>query len=229
MSAPTRRHGDVLREAVDLAGCRALDIGCGDGALVRLMTKGGARATGLEISQAQLARARAAAVVGDEDYRVGRGEALPFADGAFGLVVFFNSLHHVPLDLQAAALAEAGRVLAPGGRLYVLEPLADGPFFEVMRLVDDETEVRAAAYRCLREIAEGPLLRQTRELTYDAPSRYDSFAAMEAQILAVDPARRPAVTRHREELRRRFEALAECGEGGFVFSHLYRLNLFQRC
>ena len=228
MSHPTRRHGEVLREAVQLAGRRALDVGCGDGALVRLMTHAGAEATGLEISEDKLARARAAEPAGGENYRAGRGEALPFGDGAFDLVVFFNSLHHVPTAAQAEALREAARVLAPGGLLYVLEPLADGPFFEVMRLVDDETAVRAAAYECLRAAADDGLFDHLREYRYDAPSRYASFAAFEEQILAVDPGRGPAFARHRETLRARFESAAARSEEGYGFSHLYRLNLLAR-
>jgi ubiquinone/menaquinone biosynthesis C-methylase UbiE len=58
------------------------------------------------------------------------GERLPFAAAAFDLVLLFNSLHHVPVDRQGAALAEAARVLRPGGDLLVAEPLAEGPWFD---------------------------------------------------------------------------------------------------
>ncbi|MEE9479068.1 MAG: methionine biosynthesis protein MetW, partial [Kiloniellales bacterium] len=51
MSAhPARTHGEVLHETLSLSGLRVLDIGCGDGSLVRLMTRQSAKATGLEIS-----------------------------------------------------------------------------------------------------------------------------------------------------------------------------------
>jgi SAM-dependent methyltransferase len=142
---PNRKSADVVREVLPLRGARVLDVGCGDGSLVRLMTKEGAAAIGLEISDRQLARARAETPVGDESYRVGRAETLPFEDHAFDIVAFYNSLHHVPVDSQDEALAESARVLASGGHLFVVEPLAEGPMFELMRPVDDETEVRAAA------------------------------------------------------------------------------------
>ena len=41
-SAPRRKHSAVLREILPLAGARITDIGCGDGGLVRLMTRAGA-------------------------------------------------------------------------------------------------------------------------------------------------------------------------------------------
>lgn len=51
--------------------------------------------------------------------------ALPFADGAFANVVAIDTLHH--LARPGVALAEAGRVLAGGGRLLLVEPWT-GPF-----------------------------------------------------------------------------------------------------
>jgi SAM-dependent methyltransferase len=52
-------------------------------------------------------------------------EALPFGDGSLGALVMFDVLHH--LRQPARFLAEAVRVLAPGGRVVLLEPYV-GPF-----------------------------------------------------------------------------------------------------
>lgn len=60
-SLPRRKHREVIEELLALDGARVADIGCGDGALTRLMTRLGARVTGVEPSADQLARARAAA------------------------------------------------------------------------------------------------------------------------------------------------------------------------
>ena len=110
---PRRRHLDVLRELLDPAGKRVIDVGCGDGALARALTREGARVTGVEIDGTMLAPALAALPAGDERYVEGRGESLPFADESADVVIYFNSLHHVPAGLQAKALAEARRVLVP--------------------------------------------------------------------------------------------------------------------
>ena len=104
-SYPRRESTDVVREFLSLPDARVLDVGCGDGSLVRMMVREGAQATGLEISDSQLARARAESPVGGESYRVGRAEALPFEGKIFDVVVFFNSLHHVPIEFQEKALA----------------------------------------------------------------------------------------------------------------------------
>ena len=69
------------------------------------------------------------------------------------LVLFVFSLHHVPAGKLAGALAEARRVLRPSGRLYVAEPLAQGPHQYVMELFHDETAVRKPAAEALANFA----------------------------------------------------------------------------
>ena len=142
---PRRKHREVIEELLALDGARVADIGCGDGALTRLMTRLGARVTGVEPSADQLARARAAEPAGNEDYLQGVAEDLPLPDASLDVAVFFNSLHHVPVAHQAQALQEAARALEPGGRLCVIEPLAEGPHFQANRGIEDETEVRDRA------------------------------------------------------------------------------------
>jgi ubiquinone/menaquinone biosynthesis C-methylase UbiE len=227
-SYPRRDSADVVREHLRLPGARVLDIGCGDGALVRLMAREGAEATGLEISESQFAHARAASPAGNESYRVGRAEALPFDDNSFDVVVFFNSLHHVPTSVQERALVEAARVLVPGGHLLVVEPLAEGPLFTFMRPVDDETEVRAAAYAALRRAAEGPTYQEIREYSFASDYCYESFEAFKESVLRVDSSRRANFERHEPRLREAFERTARPAANGFSFTHPKRLNLLKR-
>jgi ubiquinone/menaquinone biosynthesis C-methylase UbiE len=227
-SYPRQESSDVVRDSLSLPDARVLDIGCGDGALVRMMTREGAQATGLEISETQLARARAESPVGSESYRVGRAEALPFEDGAFDIVVFFNSLHHVAIEVHEKALAEAARVLETGGHLFVMEPVAEGPLFELMRPVDDETEVRAAAYAALRHAADGPDFKQIREYSFATDYCYASFEAFKDSVLQVDGSRRAAFEAHEAQLRMHFERTANRTEGGYGFTHPKRLNLLKR-
>ena len=227
-SYPRRDSIDVVRESLSLPDARVLDVGCGDGALVRMMTREGAQATGLEINEAQLARARAETPVGGESYRVGRAEALPIEDGAFDIVVFFNSLHHVPIESQEEAIVEAARVLETGGRLFVMEPVAEGPLFELMRPVDDETEVRAAAYAALRRAANGPAFEEIREYGFATDYCYASFEAFKDGVLQVDGSRRAALELHEAQLREDFERTADRTDGGYSFTHPKRLNLLER-
>ena len=225
---PRRKHGQVIAELLDLAGARVADIGCGDGGLVRLMTRMGARVTGIEPSPGQLARARTAEPAGAEDYIRAGAEALPLAEAALEGAVFFNSLHHVPVPLQVQALEEAARVLGTGGFLYILEPLAEGPSFRAGRLIDDETEVRARAYEAILAAAEGALFRAERETSYLTAVRYESFAQFRDDHIAVDERRRPRVEALEPALRSAFEANGELRDGVFHFDQPCRLNLLRR-
>lgn len=97
---------------------RALDIGTGTGTLARGLAGLGLDVTGLDPSAAlmeEAARLDAGAGV-FVDYREGRAEALPMADGAFDLVTAGQCWHWFDRTLAAA---ECARVLAPGGRLLI--------------------------------------------------------------------------------------------------------------
>lgn len=93
----------------------ALDIGCGEGRFCRIMKDLGLKTTGLDPTRALLDTARERDPSGD--YVEGVGEALPFPDAKFDLVVSYLSLIDIP-DIRAA-IPEMARVLAPGGVLLI--------------------------------------------------------------------------------------------------------------
>lgn len=225
--APVRRHPEVIAELIPLDGTRVVDVGCGDGALTRLLTKRGAKAVGLEISQAKLKRALAAPAVGDERYLEGSGERLPFADSSADTIIYLNSFHHVPVTAQAAALAEAARVLVPGGRLLILEPLAQGAFFDLVRAIEDETEIRAQAHAAIQAAAQHGL-RMLQEVWYDCPVKFADFAAFERSVVAVDEARVAAFARLKGELEQGFAAKGDARADGTYFAQPFRASLLEK-
>ncbi len=224
---PLLKHTEVLRQRLALEGATIADVGCGDGGLVRVLARGGAWVIGIDPGPQQLARARAAEPAGDEAYVCALGEALPLPEACLDTLIYFNALHHVPVAVQGAALEEAARVLRPGGTLYVQEPLAEGAYFDLMRPIEDETEVRARAYEALKAAANGKL-RETEEFVYRAPFKVKSLEAFLSGLIAVDPARRPAVEAAETSLRQGFLAAAEQRDGAFWFEIPSRLNLLRR-
>jgi SAM-dependent methyltransferase len=95
---------------------RLLDVGCGSGLALRLAADRGASVTGLDASPGLLEHARRR--VPGAPLVQGELEQLPFADGSFDVVTGFNSFQYAAQP--AVALAEAARVLAPGGRVLYL-------------------------------------------------------------------------------------------------------------
>lgn len=225
MAPSVRRHTEVLLEATAIRGRRLLEIGCGDGRLLCWAQAQGAAPFGLDPSIDQLARARGNAP--DAPLVAGRGERLPFAGASFDRVLCFNSLHHVPLASQWDALAEIARVLVSGGELLVVEPVAEGEHFALLRQIDDETEVRREAFRAMHAAATLGL-RMMQEQFYDNRVVEPSAAAMLARFLAVDPSRAAALDGLADEIDRLFATMGTPVEGGRAFIQPMRLNLLQR-
>lgn len=220
-----RRNTDVIVETLALDGKRVVDVGCGDGGLARHLAKFGARVLGVECSPRQLAKARAAEPQPSVTIVEGVGQALPAPSNEFDYVVFFNSLHHVPVPLMGAALAEAARVLKPGGTVYVSEPIAEGPFFATCRPVDDETEVRARAYQAL-QAAGG--LRMSREFRYLHNVQMRNFDAFRDRIISANSEREARFDAMAEELKALFEANATRTDEGWCFDQPMRVNLLEK-
>ena len=124
-----RRLGPRFRKALSLAkvqpGQRVLDIGCGRGELVIHSALRGARAVGIDYSETAVAIAREALASHPPDVRQRASFALMdarrlgFADASFDTAFMTDVVEHLAPPELAAALAEAHRVLRPGGRLVV--------------------------------------------------------------------------------------------------------------
>lgn len=221
-----RRNADVIVETLALEGKRVIDVGCGDGHLVRLMAKRGAHVLGVECSPRQLAKARAAETIADEEIVEGVGQALPAPDCSADVVVFFNSLHHIPAAAMAQALAEARRVLKPGGIVYVSEPLAEGQFYATCRPVDDEAGVRAQAYQALRS---APGFIQAEEFVYLHTVRMESYEAFRERIISANAEREARFAAMDQDMRDLFAVNATpSGDNAFTFDQPMRVNLLKR-
>jgi len=108
------------------AGWRVLDVGCGTGAALAEYAAAGCVVSGIDSSEAMLAKARA--LLGeDSDLRLGDAADLPYENESFDLVLASLVLHEMPADDRRAVLAEMARVVKPGGAAIVVE-LGPGPY-----------------------------------------------------------------------------------------------------
>jgi ubiquinone/menaquinone biosynthesis C-methylase UbiE len=177
-----KSHVDALLATIGpVEGLRVIDIGCGEGHMARALAKLGADVTGYDpfIEETEPTQH------GSGRYRLVKApaDALSEPDQTADLVLFIFSLHHVPGSKLAGALAEARRVLRPSGRLYVAEPLPQGPHQYVMELFHDETAVRKAAAEALTQFAR-PRFAADAIATYADKRRYQSFDIFAERMIA---------------------------------------------
>ena len=145
----------VVRHALgvdSLEGLRAVDVGCSAGFIADELALAGATTSGVDIDEPGLEKARER--FGERvDFRLARGEDLPFDDDSVDVAVLNHIYEHV-VD-PAAVVADIHRVLRPGGLLYlgvghrwqVIEPHHRLPFLSWLP--------RGAADRYLRLTGKG--------------------------------------------------------------------------
>jgi SAM-dependent methyltransferase len=128
-------------DGVDL-GDDVLEVGPGLGATTRVLARRPGRLSVIELEHSSAERLRrefAPAV----DVIQGDATAMPFEDGRFSAVACFTMLHHLPSpELQDRLLAEARRVLRPGGVLAGTDSLGGSLVFSLFHIAD--TFVRVA-------------------------------------------------------------------------------------
>jgi|GEM_PF-589831 len=115
------RQHELYAEARKIVpGGRALEIGFGDGHLLRLLSQS-YECHAADISEENVEQMRAA--VPSVEFRVaGTDGKLPYPDGFFDLFVASEVLEHMDDAQLAVAVAEIGRVLKPGGHALVTVP-----------------------------------------------------------------------------------------------------------
>ena len=115
---------DQARRAA--SGAVMLDLGCGTGSAGSYLAEHEASVVGLDLSLGMLTSGRS-----EHWFPVCQGDMrrLPFPDRAFGSVVAYYSIQHVPRRELHTVLSEAARVLVPQGTLLLSTHLGEGKIF----------------------------------------------------------------------------------------------------
>jgi len=120
-----------IEEFVELNGKSLLEIGCGDGRLTALLVGKADAITAIDPDESSIEAARTN--ISGVYFRVGSGEELDFADGAFDIVLFSYSLHHQDFT---RSLAEAIRVVRHDGQILIVEPAHDGEYSRLVSIFE---------------------------------------------------------------------------------------------
>lgn len=114
-----RRHAFMtgLSHLEDMVPGTVLEVGCGNGAALREMTRAGWQAVGIDFDSRAISAAQKIAGV---EASVGDLLSMGFSDGQFDAIVMNNVVEHLPMPDQV--FRECRRILRPGGRLVMVTP-----------------------------------------------------------------------------------------------------------
>lgn len=150
-------------------GAAMLDVGCGPGRAVHELGALGVRAHGVDIDSRMIAVARQRWP--KADFRVAGAYALPFGDGTVSGYRADKVFHE--LDDPARAVAEARRVLAPGGRIVLI-----GQDWDTFLIDADDAALTRTIVHARADMVPGPrTARRFRNLLLDA-----GFRDVEVQV-----------------------------------------------
>lgn len=113
----------LLKDALGtgLTGKRVLDVGCGDGALSYLLTRGGAIVSGVDNQEIAIRFAQEKTKGMNIEFKVGSAYELPWGDGNFDAVVSSDVIEH--LQDTTRYLEEIKRVTKVGGAVVISTPI----------------------------------------------------------------------------------------------------------
>jgi ubiquinone/menaquinone biosynthesis C-methylase UbiE len=115
----------LVQELSQRPPSRVLELGCGPGRALEILSDAlpGAELTGLDLSPFMLERAHHRLEQAGADAKLlhASSSAAPTPAGVFDAVIAIHLFGHLPRQAAAAAWAEALRVTAPGGRVYLID------------------------------------------------------------------------------------------------------------
>jgi 2-polyprenyl-3-methyl-5-hydroxy-6-metoxy-1,4-benzoquinol methylase len=133
---------NLLRALGNVEGKNVLELGCGNGYWLRLLARAGAKTTGIDLAENQIAAAKSwdDPTTSEIDYRVGDVSQALDLQGRFDIAFFEHVLLEIPDKNELySAIQNAANTLKEGGLLFIsdIHPFAPSSRPDNIRIADD--------------------------------------------------------------------------------------------
>ena len=217
---------NILLEKITFKNKTILDVGCGNGWFSMWTHEQGASdiyAIDPIKDQIDLGKSKNENI----NFDVGTAENMIYEDDKFDLVFFFNSLHHVPKTLMKKSLNEAQRVVKKLGYIFIVEPIAEGDFNEILKIVDDEKLIRLEAYNAINEIfSDSSFVNE--KIYYDEIKEFQTFINFSESILSADPNRKNKIEENKDKIESVFNELSIRSNNKYTLLQPMRMNVIKQ-
>lgn len=206
-NSPLSTEWDQVCELHSLDQKRVLDLGCGSAELTLRLAREHPSATvmGIDVDSIQIERHQANEQPDNVTFGWGGAEKIPAPDQSLDHVFMFKSLHHVPEALIPTALDEVHRVLKTGGVAHFSEPVFLGEYSDLLRLVHDESRVRARAFEAIRAAVGKQRFELITERFYRAAIHFSDFEDFSRRVIDVTHTKRELSREALAQVRHHFE------------------------
>ncbi len=165
---------ELIGTHIPTHGAALIELGCGAAVTTRKIAESFPvdHILALEVDEIQHARNLLIDDLPSVRFELGGMQSIPAADESADAVIMLKSLHHVPGSHLRKGFAEVHRVLKPGGKLYISEPVFAGELNEIIRLFHDEEVVREQAFAAIRHVVVSGLFELEHEIHFLSETRF---------------------------------------------------------
>ena len=219
----------LLPELIDFNNSNIVELGCGTALVTRKLAEAWPTANiiAAEVDVTQHNKNLAISDLHNVTFQLAGMESINVDDSSIDAVIMLKSLHHVPGHLLERGFAEVHRILRPGGQLYISEPVFDGDFNEILRLFNDEEQVRQSAFDATVKAVESGQFKLVSETHFLSKSVFADFAAFEERILNVTHSEFGIDDELHQKIKSKFKDFPDI-DGSKVFMNPTRVDLLKK-
>lgn len=216
----------LLPELINFHNASIVELGCGTAFVTRKLAEAWPTANiiAAEVDETQHNKNLAITDLHNVTFQLAGMENINVGDNSIDAVIMLKSLHHVPAHLLKKGFAEVHRILKPGGKIYISEPVFDGDFNEILRLFNDEEKVRQSAFNATVEAVESGQFKLVSETHFLSKSVFADFSAFEERILNVTHSEFAIDNELYQKIKSKFETYPDT-DGNKVFMNPTRVDL----